>query len=215
MLNDKSRKSPQEAQACLDQEAMVLEHDEPAVPGLLAWVEELLDAGASPAALTIPVWRGQTDGKKTSALVLAAGVGCEAMVESFLKKEPLGVHVADDEGDNALLSALKARKSSVAQLLIPLSNLAARDGHGRSCLWTAIRSDLASEAAAIVERMAAQDREREFGEMLAATLAGKSSAQGALWKTIQALLLSKIEQGALAQAASSLSAAAQPSRARL
>lgn len=218
MGNSQKEQSPEDAQRCFDRETMELEHDQQASPEQIAKLEELLGAGANPAALTIPVWRNEKNGKKTSALVIAASAGCENMVELFLRDESLGVNVVDDEGDHALFAALKSSKSSVARLLLPRTNLALLDGQGRSCLRVAIRRELAAEAATIVELMSEHERQKEFEAMQDENLAGKSTAsKEGLWKDIQALLLSKIEAGALSKTIShaSSSGVAQPSRPRL
>lgn len=218
MDSDQKEQSPEDAQICLDREAMQLEHDEKASPEQIARLEKLLGSGANPAALTIPIWRHQPNGKKTSALVIAAGAGCENMVELFLRDESLGVNVVDDEGDHGLFAALKARKSPIAKLLLPRTNLALRDIRGNSCLWVAIRRELAAEAATIVERLSQDELLKEFEAMLDESLVGKSSAsKTGLWKTVQGLLLSKIEAGVLAKTVSgtSSSGAPHPNRPRL
>lgn len=151
---------------------------------------EEIAAGANPAALTIPL---DEDGVgMTSALMLAAARGWTKVVCLFLRDQDLDVSAVGAEGEHALLAALKRGRAGTAQLLLPRSCVTLADEEGESCLARAVESELADEAAAIVERMSHAERQQEIEAMRKQSLAGGGSG-GKIRAGIQALLLSKIE----------------------
>lgn len=151
---------------------------------------EEIAAGANPAALTIPL--DEEGVGMTSALVLAAARGWTKVVCLFLLDQGLDVNAVDAEGEHALLAALKRGRAGTAQLLLPRSCVTLADEEGESCLARAVESQLAEEAAAIVERLSHAERQQEFDAMREKSLAAGSPG-GQIRAGIQALLLSKIE----------------------
>lgn len=159
----------------------------------------LIAEGADPSAMTIPLWRGGGGGN-TSALILAAARDWGAVVSLFLLDEGLDVDAVDVDGENAFFAALHAGHSAPARLLFERSDMSMSDGEGRSCLLAAIGSGLADEAMMIIERMDDAERQEELKAMRERMLAGGGVIAHDLEARMAALLLSKIEQAALAGA---------------
>ena len=169
-----------------------------------------MEAGASPSALTIPL--GEDHDEVTSALVIAAARGWAKLVSLFLRHPEVDVNAVDGDGDHALLAALKRGRGETALLLLPRSIVDLADKEGTSCLASAVESKLASEAAAIVERMSHAQRQQEFEAMREQGLAEKGSgSESPVRDMILALLLSKIEAEVLAMAANRAFAGAEGS----
>lgn len=199
-MNSQKSQSQKAAQKRLDVAIMNMNDEilELRVESLKKWAAQAdsladdLEAGANPAALTIPLC--EDNDEVTSALVIAAARGWTKVVCLFLRDKELDVNAVDSEGDHALLAALKRGRGETAQLLLARSNVELVDKEGASCLARAVESQLADEAAAIVERMSHAERVQEFEALRKQSLAREGSGrESKVAGRIQALLLSKIE----------------------
>lgn len=162
---------------------------------------ELIAAGASPSAMTIPLWSGGGGGN-TSALIVAASRGWESLISLFLLDETLDVDAVDVDGDHALLAALKSGRRAEANRLLPRSAVSRTKASRESCLSVAISGGLADEAKEILERMSHAERQQELEEMRERILEGDGAAsEKQLEAQMMAMLLSKIEEEVLDRAA--------------
>lgn len=161
---------------------------------------ELIAAGASPSAMTIPLWRG--GGGNTSALIVAASRGWTSLISLFLLDETLDVDAVDVDGDHALLAALKSGCRAEANRLLPRSAVSRTKASRESCLSVAISGGLADEAKEILERMSHAERQQELEEMRERIFEGDGAAsEKQLEAQMMAMLLSKIEEEVLDRAA--------------
>ena len=201
MSNKQMSCQQEEAQKRLDRSIMYIEDVVKISASEMKGLSADIAAGAKPSALSILL--PDLDGRRqrTSALVVAASIGAVEVVSLFLQDAELDVNVANTDGFHALLAALRGGRRGTAQLLLPRSNVALADKWGQSCLEHAVNRELSDEAAAIVERMSDVERLQEFEKMRNQSLSGTTSAShGGLRMHIQALVLSKMESGALARA---------------